>query len=327
MTPDFAEYDKILVAFSGGKDSIACFLHLLELGVPAEKIELHHQDIDGDGPLFMDWACTQDYCRQFAAAFGVPLYRSWREGGFLREMRRSNSATAAIKFEDGAYQIQTTGGDSSKLGTRGLYPQKGNDLRTRWCSPSCKIDVFAAVIANQDRFLRRKTLVITGERAEESAARAKYETFEVHRTDTRNGPRRPRHVDHWRPVHGWSEAQVWDILRRFGVMPFVSYLLGFHRYSCAFCVFLLPGQLATLRYIMPDRFEEHVRTEADTGRTIDRYASLAQSAAKGTPHPIVLERPDLVAQANLAEWRLPITIPPQNWRHPAGAFSQGGGPS
>ena len=42
--PDLAAYDRILLAFSGGKDSLACLLHLLEAGVPASRIELHHHE-------------------------------------------------------------------------------------------------------------------------------------------------------------------------------------------------------------------------------------------------------------------------------------------
>jgi hypothetical protein len=63
---DLTQYDKIIVAFSGGKDSTACFLHLVDQGVPTEKIELWHHDIDGRGPLFMDWESTPSYCRAFA---------------------------------------------------------------------------------------------------------------------------------------------------------------------------------------------------------------------------------------------------------------------
>ena len=40
--PDLSTYDRILVAFSGGKDSICCLLRLLELGVPRSKIEQLH---------------------------------------------------------------------------------------------------------------------------------------------------------------------------------------------------------------------------------------------------------------------------------------------
>ena len=52
-------YDHVIVAFSGGKDSVACLLHLLDLGVPREKIELWHHDVDGrEGSDLMDWPVT-----------------------------------------------------------------------------------------------------------------------------------------------------------------------------------------------------------------------------------------------------------------------------
>jgi len=40
-----ASYDKYIVAFSGGKDSIALVLYLLSVGVPTHKIELWHHDM------------------------------------------------------------------------------------------------------------------------------------------------------------------------------------------------------------------------------------------------------------------------------------------
>lgn len=50
------EYDLIVVLISGGKDSVACYLKLLELGVPKERIEFWHHDIDGGHPSRrMDW--------------------------------------------------------------------------------------------------------------------------------------------------------------------------------------------------------------------------------------------------------------------------------
>jgi hypothetical protein len=82
--PDLLSYDHILVGFSGGKDSLACVLHLLDLGVPPDRIELWHHDIDGAGQAYMDWGCTPAYCRAVAAALGLRILFSWREGGFLR---------------------------------------------------------------------------------------------------------------------------------------------------------------------------------------------------------------------------------------------------
>lgn len=56
------DYDLIIVLFSGGKDSLAAYLKLLEWGVPKEKIELWHHDIDGGHPdRKMDWPVTQSY--------------------------------------------------------------------------------------------------------------------------------------------------------------------------------------------------------------------------------------------------------------------------
>jgi tRNA(Ile)-lysidine synthase TilS/MesJ len=36
----FKEYDLVIVSFSGGKDSLACVLRMLDLGVPISKLEL-----------------------------------------------------------------------------------------------------------------------------------------------------------------------------------------------------------------------------------------------------------------------------------------------
>ncbi len=46
-TPDLSSYDHIVLATSGGKDSLACLLYLLSKGVPLKIIELWHHLIDG----------------------------------------------------------------------------------------------------------------------------------------------------------------------------------------------------------------------------------------------------------------------------------------
>jgi len=230
-----AQYDDILVAFSGGKDRLACVLHLLDLGVSPTRIELHHH---GGGPQFVDWRCTSAYCRAVAEALGLALFSSYREGGFRREMNRQAAPTAPVRIETLHGWIGA--GGSGPDGTRGLFPQVSADLKLRWCSAYLKIDVLSVAIRNQARFRHGRTLVVRGERAEESVNRARYVPFQRHRTDTRDGAPAGRYVDHLRRVLHWSEGEVLDIIRRHGVISHVVYQLGWVRLSCMACIFGSP---------------------------------------------------------------------------------------
>ena len=324
--PELGGYDRVLVAFSGGKDSLACLLHLLDCGVPAARIELHHHAVDGEGEAFMDWPCSRAYCAAVAKAFGLPLYVSFRIGGFRREMDRLDAPTAPIRWEGPDETSGIAGGRSGRLGTRGCFPQVSADLSVRWCSPVLKIDVFDAVIRAQDRFLDGRTLVVTGERAEESPGRSRYPAFAPHRTDTRGGTRRARCVDHWRPVHGWSETKVWEAIGRYGVVPHLAYQLGWGRLSCLSCIFGSPDQWATIRAVFPRRFALIAQCERQSRRTIQRRASIEAIADRGRPYPAALNQPGLVALAERADWPLPILVDPADWSLPAGAFGDAAGP-
>lgn len=158
------DYDRYIVSFSGGKDSTATFLYRLDHGIPREKIELWHQDIDGRERNFFDWEVTPDYCRRFAHAFGVKIYFQWKEGGFYREMMRENSLTAPNCYELPDGTVGRSGGTRGTPNTRLRFPQAAADLRTRWCSSYLKIDVCSAAIVNQSRFNNIRTLILSGER-------------------------------------------------------------------------------------------------------------------------------------------------------------------
>lgn len=325
MQIDLEAYDRIIVAFSGGKDSLACVLHLLDQGVPASKIELHHHDVDGGARTFMDWQVTPDYCRKVAKALGIPIYFSYKIGGFEREMNRDQSLTAPIRWQTTDLSWRQAGGERGKASTRLMFPQVSADLSVRWCSGYLKIDVMTMMINHEPRFLTGKTLVLTGERAEESAARAKYSTFEPHRSDNRDGARVRRYVDHWRPILHWSETQVWAIIRRHGIVPHVAYQLGWARLSCMTCIFGSPNQWATIRAIFPARFEAVAERETQTGKTIQRSANIHGLANRGKPYAAAIARPDLVKLAESEEWTLPIIT--NEWQLPAGAFGECAGPT
>jgi 3'-phosphoadenosine 5'-phosphosulfate sulfotransferase (PAPS reductase)/FAD synthetase len=320
-SPDIESYERFVVVFSGGKDASACVLHLLELGVARDKIELHHHCVDGrvDGGL-MDWPVTESYCRAFAKALGVEIYFSWRDGGFEREMLRDESATAAVHFERPDGSIATVGGEGP-LGTRQRFPQVSADLSVRWCSAYLKVDVGACLLRNEDRFNGSRTLVVTGERAEESRSRARYKSFERHRSDTRDGKKK-RHVDHWRPVHAWKEAAVWAIIERHKIRPHPAYFLSFSRTSCMKCIFGSAAQWATVAQLDTDGFKRIAAYERRFGTTIQRKESVEHLAARGKAFRFSDED---ARMAMSRHFDAPIIV--ENWVLPAGAFGEGTGPT
>lgn len=163
------DYDLIVVLLSGGKDSIACYYKLLELGVPKEKIEFWHHDIDGGHPSRrMDWRCTQNYVRAFAEAESVPLRLSWRVNGFFGELYRIGASepiewmdpeTGDIsqcrpskKYLDCQKIKQRSDGKLVELEQIGgkceKFPAKGSIGNGRWCSAQLKREVADSVIRN-----------------------------------------------------------------------------------------------------------------------------------------------------------------------------------
>lgn len=91
-----------------------------------------------------------------------------------------------------------------------------------------------------------------GVRAEESVIRAKYRRFE--RMDT------GAYV--WRPIHGWTAAQVFDMHRRHRIEPNPLYKLGMGRVGCMPCINCQKSELAEIARRFPEEIARIAEWEA-----------------------------------------------------------------
>lgn len=345
------EYDLVAILLSGGKDSVACYYKLLELGVPKEKMEFWHHDIDGGNPeRRMDWKCTQNYVRSFAAAEGVKLRLSWRVNGFFGELYRIG-ASEPVEWLDPitgevrqcrlsrnylqCQEIKEKAADEMdtqlrKFGYRMKFPAKTGDLSRRWCSAYLKIMVADTVMSNLSRLQELgisgeknrksenvKILVISGERRGESNGRSKYNEIEIHRT---NAPAKAHRIVHqWRPVIDYSERDVWEVLKRHRVNPHPCYRAGWNRCSCAMCIFSTPKLFAGIREIYPNEFRKLKNDEEILGFTLDNKCDLETFV--GDAESCVYHGDDKALRSLVTgEFTEDDVYVNGRWLYPAGAF-------
>lgn len=322
------EYDEILVMFSGGRDSVALVLDLIDRGVPLEKIRLWHQCVDGDpnveNPYFkMDWPCTHRYCELFAQRFGLKIEFQWRQYGIAGELFRINCGSKPVYFEyqDTVIMLPTT--ERSQNSTRMKWPAQSPNLLIRWCSGVAKKDVSCRAIAHYPDFKRKgiKILVLTGERREESAARAKYAEVLPHSMDSSI-----RRVDHWRSIIDWPEERVWGIMQRYDVLPHPAYLVGWSRCSCQSCIYNGPDEWRMLYEISPDGIEGKAEIERYLNHTIDHKEDLITKVSRGNLERMPVGHPDFHLWLDWALMKDSLTLEDMTgFVMPAGAFKGNSG--
>lgn len=346
-------YDLVIVLISGGKDSIACYYKLLELGVPKSKIEFWHHDIDGGHPSrTMDWRCTANYIRSFAEAEQIPLRVSWRKNGFFGELYRIG-ASELIEYVDPEtgeiYQcppskkymecqklkvaaISEMENKLAEFGYRMKFPMKSGELSRRWCSAYLKIMVADTVLRNMNSVAANltktrmdiKLLIVSGERRGESVGRSKYNEIEIHRTNAVS--KHHRTVHQWRPVIDYSERDIWEVRKRHKVNPHPCYRAGWNRCSCAMCIFSTPRLFAGIRELYPKEYALLCQDEKVLGFTLDNHCDLETYI--GSADSCVYHG-DKEAIQSLLTGEFPVESVYVNgkWKYPAGAFhGAAGGP-
>lgn len=346
-------YDLVIVLISGGKDSIACYYKLLELGVPKSKIEFWHHDIDGGHPSrTMDWRCTANYIRSFAEAEQIPLRVSWRKNGFFGELYRIG-ASELIEYVDPEtgeiYQcppskkymecqklkvaaISEMENKLAEFGYRMKFPMKSGDLSRRWCSAYLKIMVADTVLRNMNSVAANltktrmdiKLLIVSGERRGESVGRSKYNEIEIHRTNAVS--KHHRTVHQWRPVIDYSEKDIWEVLKWHKVNPHPCYRAGWNRCSCAMCIFSTPQLFAGIRELYPKEYALLCQDEKVLGFTLDNHCDLETYI--GSADSCVYHGDKEAIQSLLTgEFPVESVYVKDKWKYPVGAFhGAAGGP-
>ena len=247
---DLREYDVILVNSSAGKDSqvaldVVCTL-AGEQGV-LDRITVLHNDLGR-----VEWPGTAELAKTQAERYGVRFEMRHREQGDLLEQVRQ----------------------------RGMWPDKARRYCTSDQKRGPKHRMMTQLVRELGLSRPARVLDVTGERADESADRANKPAFEVNKAATN---KTMRHVWTWRPIHTWTESQVWERIRATGIPHHWAYDAGMSRLSCSFCVFASKSDLQCAARLRPDLAAEYVALEAEIGHDFKQGQPIASIVAEVLP--------------------------------------------
>lgn len=204
--------ERVIVSVSGGKDSVAASLHLRELGIEHDRV-------------FMDtgWEHPDLY-----------EHLDYLEG-VLGPIERISADIPELPAEviPDVEAIEGLVGTSPSAFVRvAVYKAMFPSRRIRWCTKSLKVEPFLRWVGDEE------IVNVVGIRAEESAARARLPERELMPG--------AEHIEVWRPLMQWTEAEVIAIHQRHGVRPCPLYLRGSKRVGCWPCIQSNKGELAEL---------------------------------------------------------------------------------
>lgn len=148
------------------------------------------------------------------------------------------------------------------------------DHRGMWPSPKyrqCTSDLKRGPIEREvRRYLKNNPqyggLVVNcmGLRAEESASRAKRETFTFNKRNSKAG----RSWHDWLPIHDFTIAQVFGLIALCGQRAHWAYAKGMSRFSCAFCIMSSMDDLKTAARLLPDLGRRYAAKERELDQTL-----------------------------------------------------------
>ncbi len=310
--PDLASYDVIEISSSGGKDSQAMVFYiagllrergLLDRGVVA------HADLGR-----VEWPGTLEIARRQAELAGLRFkVRARSQGDLLDHVAQMGKwPTPSTRYCTADHKRQqllalmTEMADDvradrrsvaiaradvlGRLGTRKLLAELDGEtnidllvaLQRRERGRLKRKRVLKAIAEHLTSLRKRgvvpppvRVLNCVGLRAEESPGRSKLEPFKA----GARGSSSRKQIDMWLPLHGWSEAQVWDAVRASGAPVHPAYAASLPRASCVFCIYAPEAALQIAGKLHPELLAEYVAVEQRIGHTFKRSLPIAKVAA------------------------------------------------
>lgn len=222
------------VGFSGGKDSVATWLHLKrELDLPhvvCTFSDTGHEATD-----------TYEYIDLLERDHGLRVVRIQPTLEDFRGQLKPEKIAARLGISEDDPNFWNTPLTMENLS---LLKRRFPSSMVRFCTLYLKLIPHKRWMeANADL---GNAVRVAGVRAEESPARALRAEW-TEQDDMFGCPL-------WLPIHKWSHQEVFDIHRRFGVPPNPLYLQGMGRVGCFPCIMARKEELSAIAARRPDAF-------------------------------------------------------------------------
>ncbi|WPO20667.1 phosphoadenosine phosphosulfate reductase family protein [Raoultella ornithinolytica] len=217
---------------SGGKDSQAMLIKLLEI-VPTAQLIVVHASLG-----VIEWPGALELAETQAGGAGLPFIVARASKTFFEMVERRFKSRPEVPS----------------------WPSSS----TRQCTSDLKRGPIQREVRRYAKANGFKTIVnCLGLRAQESPGRAKRQVF------SKMGISNSVNTWYeWLPVHELLTEEVFATIRQAGQEPHYAYALGNERLSCVFCIMASRNDMANGARYNPPLLEEYARLEVKTGYTM-----------------------------------------------------------
>lgn len=225
------------VGISGGKDSEAALLYVIESGIRKDRILASFCDIGNDHPWTI--AHVEKISREIHPVFTI--YPNWKD---------LKKEPARLGFFDLA-----------------LHKRRFPSTKARFCTEVLKIYPTADYIQKL-KYDGKKVIAVSGVRADESEDRSKLSEWDW------NGN---LFTYQWRPLLRWTLNDVLAIHERHSFPLNPLYAIGAQRVGCWPCIMSRKAEIRIIALKFPERIEEIRKAEQEFLKRYGRFSSFFAS--------------------------------------------------